>query len=260
MSVFTAITFFRLPATWKPKCKRAEKSQESLRVALKNLSQNDAVAQIELECGHKIVAQMRRDMKLEGPKPEQGDSAQRATASGQDATAFGQAATASGQHTTSSGQVATSSAFGSSVHQSIQGAENLAAVASVNQSEEKIDVSEFSDDEPEERARIVGTGIEDADHAAALVAAAGVAAAGKVLSIDVAAAARVDAGEANATARGGNRCRGKAREKATALEEAVPKPKAARAKKAQIEFAPKSAQLEMGSALDDKLPNVHGAL
>ena len=73
-------------------------------------------------------------------------------------------------------------------------------------------------------------------------------------------AALVDADEANATARGGGRCRGKAREKATALEEAVPKPKAARAKKAQIEFAPKSAQLEMGSALDDKLPNVHGAL
>ena len=74
VTVYTAITFFRLPATWKPNCKKAEKNQESLRLALQSLTENDEVARVELDSAHKIVAQMRQDLKLEGPKRQQGHS------------------------------------------------------------------------------------------------------------------------------------------------------------------------------------------
>ena len=69
VSVYTAITFYRLPATWKPNCKQGQKNQESLRLALQSMTDNEDIARFELDCGHQLVAQIRKDLKLEGPKP-----------------------------------------------------------------------------------------------------------------------------------------------------------------------------------------------
>ena len=103
VSVYTAITFYRLPATWKPNCKQAQKNQESLRLALQSMTGNEDIARFELDCGHQLVAQIRKDLKLEGPKRKQDHSnltvsdLQGATASSQVPAIAASAISASGQ-------------------------------------------------------------------------------------------------------------------------------------------------------------------
>ena len=103
VSVYTAITFYRLPATWKPNCKQAQKNQESLRLALQSMTDNEDIARFELDCGHQLVAQIRKDLKLEGPKRKQDQSIltvsdlQGATASSQVPAIAASAISASGQ-------------------------------------------------------------------------------------------------------------------------------------------------------------------
>ena len=167
VTVFTAITFFRLPATWKPNCRKADKNKAALRSALEGLGENEEVVRIELNSGHKIVAQMRQNMRLPGPTKTK---TKQHAASGQeeDTVAAHTTAAASGQEgaTAASGQVGEASSSSNNTPTVVVSGvgQDVAVVGSTDKSEsEAEDEGGESDDEvSDETVASHESGMDDA--------------------------------------------------------------------------------------------------
>ena len=64
IGVYTTLTFFRIPETWKPNSKIGTKNKQAMVTALKYLNESDDVAAFEAMCAHEVVQQMRHDLRI----------------------------------------------------------------------------------------------------------------------------------------------------------------------------------------------------